>query len=555
MALTNKKLEIHLEELRKKEAEDLAKILSGKYNIPYLNLLTTPISLDALKTLPKDVAETSQLAIFQKIGKILKIAVRNPNLETAKNTLKDLQNKGFKLDMFLVSEKSLQKALRAYEDIPKTAKTSPGIIDISPEKIRHFSKIINNLENIKEELSKISSSNQKTTEVLEVVVAGALVVEASDIHIEPQEKEIDIRFRLDGVLQKITSVATSLYQLLLSRIKLVSELKLNIHDKAQGGRFSLHTNIGEIEVRSSTLPGPYGESVVLRVLNPKTIGMKLEDLGIQPETLEIIMEEIKKPNGMILTTGPTGSGKTTTLYAFLKKIYSSEMKIITIEDPIEYHIAGISQTQVNQSQKYTFINGLKSILRQDPDVIMVGEIRDKETAEAAIHAVLTGHLVFSTLHAKNSAGTILRLIDLGIKPNLISPSINLAIAQRLVRKLCPKSKIKDKPTPKEMKIIQEIIKTFPKKIKKPGLESLSVWRAKPCILCNNTGYKGRIGIFEAFLMNKEIEKIILRNPNEADIQKIADEQNILNIRQDGILKILEGITSFEEVSRVIELRA
>src|SRR3989338_3755555 len=275
MALTNKKLEIHLEELRKKEAEDLAKILSGKYNIPYLNLLTTPISLDALKTLPKDVAETSQLAIFQKIGKILKIAVRNPNLETAKNTLKDLQNKGFKLDMFLVSEKSLQKALRAYEDIPKTAKTSPGIIDISPEKIRHFSKIINNLENIKEELSKISSSNQKTTEVLEVVVAGALVVEASDIHIEPQEKEIDIRFRLDGVLQKITSVATSLYQLLLSRIKLVSELKLNIHDKAQGGRFSLHTNIGEIEVRSSTLPGPYGESFVLRVLNPKTIGMKL----------------------------------------------------------------------------------------------------------------------------------------------------------------------------------------------------------------------------------------------------------------------------------------
>jgi type IV pilus assembly protein PilB len=557
MTLSNKKPEMQLEELRKKEAEDLTKILSIKYRIPYLNLITTPINLEALKILPKNKAEKGQLAVFQKTGKILKIALRNPNLNASKIVLKDLQNKGFKLNLFLVSEKSLQKALDAYQNIPKTIKTSPGIIDISSEKIRHFSKIINNLENIKEELSKISSlkERRKTTEILEIIIAGALVIEASDIHIEPQEKKIDIRFRLDGVLQNIISVSKPLYQLLLSRIKLISGLKLNIREKAQNGRFSIHTDLGEVEVRSSSLPGPYGESIVLRLLHPKTISMKLEDLGMHPETLKIILKEIKKPNGMILTTGPTGSGKTTTLYAFLKKIYSSETKIITIEDPIEYHLPGITQTQVNRSQKYTFANSLKSILRQDPDIIMVGEIRDGETAEAAVHAALTGHLVFSTLHTKNAAGTILRLIDLSINPNLIAPAINLAIAQRLVRRLCPKSKIKDKPTPEEAEIIKKTIQTLPKNIKNKNLKPLNVWRAKPCPLCNNTGYKGRIGVFEALLMNKDMELAILKNPSEANIQKIAARQGILNIQQDGILKIIKGITSFEEVERVVGLRS
>ena len=545
-----------LVDLRRKEEEELAQVLAKKHGITYLDLSRITVDLMALKIIPEAEARSNSMAIIQSVGRKLQIAVTNPDRPGVIQILDELARKKFEVQLFMVSPTSLEKAFAKYKEIPRFEEIKVGIVDISKAKLELYGATLDSLASFKEAMSKAKEKDvRKASDTLELLLAGTLGAEASDIHMEAEEKIAKIRLRIDGVLQDIVDIPTPLYQLLLSRIKLVSELKLNIHDKAQGGRFSLHTNIGEIEVRSSTLPGPYGESVVLRVLNPKTIGMKLEDLGIQPETLEIIMEEIKKPNGMILTTGPTGSGKTTTLYAFLKKIYSSEMKIITIEDPIEYHIAGISQTQVNQSQKYTFINGLKSILRQDPDVIMVGEIRDKETAEAAIHAALTGHLVFSTLHAKNSAGTILRLIDLGIKPNLISPSINLAIAQRLVRKLCPKSKIKDKPTPKEMKIIQEIIKTFPKKIKKPGLESLSVWRAKPCILCNNTGYKGRIGIFEAFLMNKEIEKIILRNPNEADIQKIADEQNILNIRQDGILKILEGITSFEEVSRVIELRA
>jgi len=289
----------------------------------------------------------------------------------------------------------------------------------------------------------------------------------------------------------------------------------------------------------------------LRILHPKTIAMSFENLGFQKEVLEMLWNEIKKPNGMILTTGPTGSGKTTTLYAFLKKINSPKIKIITIEDPIEYHLPGVSQTQVGKEKKYDFSNGLKAILRQDPDVIMVGEIRDLDTAETAIHASLTGHLVFSTLHTNNAAGTIPRLIDLGVKPNLIGPAVNAAIAQRLVRKLCPASKIQDAPTEKEKEILKKIIKNMPPNFQKIKSEPKIIWRPKPCPECNNTGYKERIGVFEVLKIDEKIEKLISQNSTESELQKAAEEQGMLTMQQDGILKILEGVTSFDEVERVV----
>jgi type II secretory ATPase GspE/PulE/Tfp pilus assembly ATPase PilB-like protein len=344
------------------------------------------------------------------------------------------------------------------------------------------------------------------------------------------------------------------YQLLLSRIKLVSELKLNIHDKPQDGRFSIHLKGIEIEIRTSALPGPYGESIVLRILNPKTIAVTFENLGIPPTLANILLKEIQKPNGMILNTGPTGSGKTTTLYAFLKKIYTPSIKIITLEEPIEYHIEGITQTQTNPKAGYDFSSGLRSILRQDPDVIMVGEIRDLDTAKTAINAALTGHLVFSTLHTNDAAGTIPRLIDLGVEPNILSPAINVSMAQRLVRKLCKDCRKQDNPTAEELKIISDTVASLPKNIKKPPLTSLKIWRASEgCAKCRNTGYKGRLGIFEAILIDDEMEKLILKMPSEVEIKKAAAKQEILSMQQDGILKVIEGTTSFEELGRIIEL--
>ena len=354
--------------------------------------------------------------------------------------------------------------------------------------------------------------------------------------------------RLDGVLHEVdTELPIDLYKLLLSRIKLLSELKLNVHDKPQDGRFTIRIkNNSDIESRSSTLPSPYGEYIAIRILSPKAIEISLEDLGMQNQLLSMMQSELQKPNGMILTTGPTGSGKTTTLYACLKKISSSELKVITIEDPIEYHIKNITQTQIDPNNGYDFGNGLKSILRQDPDVILVGEIRDLETANIAMHASLTGHLVFSTLHTNNAAGTIPRLIDLGVKPNIIAPAINVAIAQRLLRKLCNECKKKYKPSKEEEENINKNLRdaqNAPKEIK--------LWKAVGCERCNFTGYKGRTGIFEAFLVNDEIERLILKNPPEADIKKAAQKQGMISIYQDGLLKVLSGITSFEELNRVV----
>ena len=352
--------------------------------------------------------------------------------------------------------------------------------------------------------------------------------------------------RLDGVLHDLGIISHELYKLLVSRIKLLSEVKLNIRDKAQDGRFTtrIEKTKEDVETRTSFLPGPHGESIAMRLLLPQTTEMKTENLGMQKDVLNLVEQELKKPNGMIITTGPTGSGKTTTLYAFLKKVASSEIKVITIEDPIEYHLPGVTQTQIKPNKGYDFANGLRSILRQDPDVILVGEIRDLETASTAMHAALTGHLVFSTLHTNNAAGTIPRLIDLGVKPNIISPAINIAVAQRLVRKLCEFCKKETSPSPEEEKTIKENL---------PGQTSkkIKIYTANGCEKCNFTGYKGRTGIFEAFLVNDEIERLILKNPPEADIKEAAQHQGMVTIFQDGLLKVTKGITSFEELNRVV----
>jgi type II secretory ATPase GspE/PulE/Tfp pilus assembly ATPase PilB-like protein len=309
----------------------------------------------------------------------------------------------------------------------------------------------------------------------------------------------------------------------------------------------------DIEVRTSVLPGAYNEAIVLRVLNPKSIAVPLEEIGIHPRLLAILDHEVTKPNGMILTTGPTGSGKTTTLYAFLKKVHSPEIKIITIENPIEYHIPGIVQTQVDVEKGYTFLEGLRSALRQDPDIIMVGEIRDRETAEIAINSSLTGHLVFSTLHTNNAAGAYPRLIDLGANPKVLTSSITVSMAQRLVRKLCTTCRRSLTLTGDEKKTVDEVLASIRDKSYIKGIQTETVWEYQGCEKCNFTGYKGRIGIFEAIVTDEEIEKVVRDNPSEREIKKAAEHQDLLSIRQDGVLKVLAGITSLSELKRVVDV--
>lgn len=535
-----------IKELQKKEEEELTKILSQKYDLPYLNLNKTTIELDALKIIPEKDAIENFIAAIQSVGKKLQIAVADPNSRGAKKILENLKKQNYETKLYLSSKSGLKKAFEKYKEIPPFEEIKPGIVEIKSAEAAGLVEIYKKLE----------KESKNATHVIEILLSYAIGIEASDIHIEPSPKDAKIRLRLDGVLHDLGIISLESYKFLLSRIKLLSEVKLNIHAKPQDGRFTIRIQKTkeDMETRTSILPGPYGESIALRLLLPKTIEMEIKDLGIQNDVRQLIERELKKPNGMIITTGPTGSGKTTTLYAFLKKIASTEIKVITIEDPIEYHLSGITQTQIEPGKGYDFSNGLKSILRQDPDVILVGEIRDLETASTAMHAALTGHLVFSTIHTNNAAGTIPRLIDLGVKPNIIAPAINIAIAQRLVRKLCEYCKKTYEPTKEEEKILRNNLKDVPKKInphtKNFGVR-VKIYKAGKCGACNFTGYKGRIGIFEAFLINDEIERLILKNPSEADIKEMAKKQGMITIFQDGLIKILEGITSFEELNRVV----
>lgn len=423
-----------------------------------------------------------------------------------------------------------------------------GEIKIEENKLSDIEKSVKDISDFKKKIENSFSS--EATEILKTIFGGAISLGSSDVHFEPEEKEVKIRARIDGVLQDVILFPTNLYNLLLSRIKLISGIKLNITDKPQDGRFSILIQNLPIEIRCSTLPSEYGESIVLRILNPKNL-INLEDLGLREDLLKTLEKEIKKPNGMIIVTGPTGSGKTTTLYAFLKKIANPEVKIITIEDPIEYRLAGISQTQVDESKEYNFATGLRSIMRQDPDVILVGEIRDFETAQIACQAALTGHLVLTTLHTNDAAGTVARLMDLGVSPTSIAPALNMVVAQRLIRKVCKKCAKLAPISPEFFEKIKKGLEPLPKEIKIPKLnKSLKIPKIQGCKFCNQTGYRGRIGIFETFLVDPEMEKFILSSPSVSETQELAIKKGMATIYQDGLTKVLEKKTTLEEVERI-----
>jgi type II secretory ATPase GspE/PulE/Tfp pilus assembly ATPase PilB-like protein len=549
------KQNIRLEDLRKKEEEDVIRILATRYNLNYIDLGPININTDALRLMPEELAREGKLAVFNKIDKKLQIAVFSPKNEKAVNIINKLIAEGFKPQISMTTTASLEKAWQKYKDLSFAINSTAGTFDISTEQVTDFMNKIKTITDVGDIIKDILSLKKayKISKMMEAMIAGALALSVSDIHIEPEEEYVRIRFRLDGVLTDVFQFDTETYELLLSRIKLLSGMKLNIKNTSQDGRFSVKITDNDIEIRSSILPGAYNESIVMRLLNPKSISVPIEELGIQERTLSTLMEQISRPNGMLLITGPTGSGKTTTLYAFMKKIHSPDIKIITIEDPIEYHLPGIVQTQVEEEKEYTFLSGLRAALRQDPDVIMVGEIRDSETASIAINSALTGHLVFSTLHTNTAAGAFPRLIDLGVNPKIISSAVNVAMAQRLIRKLCVHCKKEIVPTEKEKAFIDRTVESITDKSYLLGIQTDKIWEPVGCEACHNTGYKGRIAITEIILMKKEVEETIINNPSDRDIRAAAASQNLLDMKQDGVIRILAGVTSMAELGRVIDI--
>jgi type IV pilus assembly protein PilB len=541
-----------LSELYEQEEEALARTLSQKYGVEYVDLTRVSIDTDALRLIPEDEARAAEIAPFRKIGKKIFIAMRAPEREDSVRAVRKIEALGYQTRIFMVSSASLVHAWGHYSDLSHASATEGGVLNISSEEIERIQSELKRLEDVQKNVDAAISSKKthRVSRVLEVLLGGGLALEASDVHIEPEEDVVRVRYRLDGVLTDLLKFDHTTYKLLLSRIKLLAGLKLNVKNAAQDGRFSVRLKGHDIEIRASVIPGAYGETVVMRLLDPKTIGLPLEALGMDPFLMNLFVEEIKKPNGMILNTGPTGSGKTTTLYAFLKAVNKSGIKIITLENPVEYHLPGIVQTQTEKD--YTFASGLRSILRQDPDIIMVGEIRDPEVASTALHAALTGHLVFSTLHTNNAAGTFPRLIDLEIQPEILGSAVNLAMAQRLVRRLCEACR-RSVPIAGEAKgEVERLLYNIPRPKELPANRE-TMWEAVGCDKCGGTGYKGRIAIFEAVRMDEQVEKAVRENPSEVDIWRASRPQNIRRMAEDGVVKVLEGTTSLAELARVVDI--
>ncbi len=551
--LDDEKERKELAEVKEREEEELIQFLAEKHGLPYIDLVPMAIENDALRLIPESEARAGKLAAFALNGKKVRVAIFTPNTPEVQTALQKIQTAGYEIELYMASTKSLTKAWGHYAEISHATTSHAGTVDMSVEGVKEAAVNIKHIQDVIPQIEKVITSKEQNriSRLVEVIMGAAIALDASDIHIEPEEEYAQLRLRLDGILQEVTKLDRATYALLNSRIKLLSGLKLNLKAEAQDGRFSVDLGDSSIEIRTSLLPGAYGESIVLRLLDPKSISVPLESLGMHPLLLGVVEKEISKPNGMLLTTGPTGSGKTTTLYAFLRKIHTPGVKIITIEDPIEYHLTGIVQTQVEVAKHYTFASGLRSALRQDPDCIMVGEIRDEETAEIAINASLTGHLVFSTLHTNNAAGTFPRLIDLGVNPKTITSAITLAMAQRLVRKLCDACK-KEAAVPavdhaRFEKVLQDLSPDA-----QPANKT-KMWTAVGCEKCNNTGYKGRTGVYEAIRADAAIEKVVRENPSEREIADAARPQGIPTMVQDGVLKILSGVTSLEELERVVNL--
>ncbi len=520
-----------------------------KHNLSYVSLANYPIVKDVLDLVPEEMAIRYHVVPYLKTGNEVKIGVMNPDDSEMTQYLKALgQKTGITITMVLMSQTSLYYGISCYEsDKSKIAEVEKK----EQQKVKEYDDI--KVTDIKSAADAAKKAN--TTKLLDVVLLGAMKLNASDIHLEPSETEFLVRFRIDGVLQDVVVLPLQYHKQLVSRIKFLSSLRMDISNEPQDGRFSFSSPSEKIDFRVSIMPSAYGESIVLRLLGQEKSILRLDNLGFRPDALAAIKEAISKPHGMIMTSGPTGSGKSSTLYAFLMEVKKPGVKIITLEDPVEYKIEGIEQSQVRPNQGYEFADGLRASLRQDPDILMVGEIRDQETAEIAVQAALTGHLLLSTIHANSAPSVFARLLEIGVKPFLLSGSINLIMAQRLIRKICPYCKEEYSPAPQTWQAVVETLSRISDRLPKNILELIShkyvkLIRGKGCERCNTTGFSGRQVMVEILVPNEEIEKLIAASASISEFEKCAAKTGIITMEQDGLIKALSGSTTIEEVWRV-----
>lgn len=541
------------------DKEALAKVVAKANRVPYVNLKDVQISPQILKLIPKEVAQRYMAVPLGTADGRLAVAMLDGNNVQAVDFLSRKIDRPLKV--YMASEEGISFVLKQY-----TTDLEAGVSEAikSGEVEKQQDALIDKSNNSKKDTIKTLVQDSPISRVLSTVLEYAAQSHASDVHIEPREEDLRIRARIDGVLQEIMTLPKSIEPALVSRVKILSSLKIDEHRIPQDGQFQIKVADREIDLRIAISPVVWGEQIVIRLLDKNVSLLDLGNLGFYGGSLERIKLGIRRPHGMILSSGPTGSGKSTTLYALINAIKSTEINIVTLEDPVEYKMSGVNQIQVNPDVGLTFASGLRSVLRQDPNVVMVGEIRDKETANLAIQAALTGHLVFSTLHTNSAAGVLPRLLDMEVEPFLIASTVNTVIGQRLVRrigedKISYESKIAEKAAIEETlgKVLPKTKEELPQKKKELGYDCLPLARQNAYTLYKGKsttkspkGYKGRIGVYEVFSMSDAIEKLIVSRSTSSDIQTQAQKEGMLTMRQDGYLKALNGITTVEEVNRV-----
>ncbi|MEA2007121.1 MAG: GspE/PulE family protein [Patescibacteria group bacterium] len=522
-----------------------------------VNWQEVEIDNDVSSLLPIQSLEKYRFAPFEVGEEYIKVAIVDETDVNAQNALRFFAHKNKKkIQTFQIGEADFEVLIdkmrnpsveieKVLDDFEKTYEDEQANLTITRKKKQATQTIL---------------KDAPVAKMVEVIIKNAIDGKASDIHIEPMDKNVRVRYRVDGILYNSITLPKKIGPAIVSRVKILSNLKIDEKRKPQDGRFRIKDLGHSIDFRVSSLPTSYGEKVVMRILDTRAGLIDLEQLGVEGRDLRILKETVKEPHGIILVTGPTGSGKSTSLYSVLRILNKEGVNIVTLEDPVEYVLEGVNQSQVKPEIEYTFSSGLRSILRQDPDIIMVGEIRDEETAELAIHAALTGHLVLSTLHTNSAVGAVARLTDMGIQPFLLSSSLKLLIGQRLVRKICPdcKEEVRDIPKQALAMIRRELHGMHPKVFERIGIKSLDeldkirAFKGKGCSRCKGSGMKGRIAIFEMIEVNEKISKMIGDNTREEEIEKEAKEDGYTTMKQDGIIKILEGLTTIEEVQRVTE---
>jgi len=513
----------------------------------YVNIGMMPINPDFLTLIPREDALKAFLIPFFRIGKKVRIAIAHPTNPHTIEIIRKLKDQGFQININLASEDGILEAMSAYESgqYQPEERQVENIVDES--QIEAYEKEIEGLQQLKDRLSGVTAE-----EALNLINVGAMKTGASDIHYQPEENHVTVRFRIDGVLQEIFRLDKKTYEYLSNQLKYQCKMKLNIANEAQDGRFYFNYNKRKIDVRASALPTEYGETFVLRLLDSGKKVLDFDKMGFYGRNLDLVNLATQISNGMILVTGPTGSGKTTTLYAMLRHFNKPENKVITLEDPIEYHIENVAQSQINEKRGYDFASGLKAILRQDPDVVMIGEIRDLQTAETAAQAALTGHVLLSTLHTNSAVETIPRLLNIGLQPYMIAPSIHTIVAQRLVRVLCPDCKKQEAVSESEKNEIMNNI--FALQGVAPGMQLNApefLWKEVGCTKCSHTGYSGQTVISEIFTFDDEIKDLILANKSSHEIFEAARRKGMITLKEDGILKVLQGVTTLSEVYRVV----